>query len=166
MKEIFLTLMEKITEEVNEIRMVDSNRGQLGEEVPPLSYPCVLTGLDLSDFSDLAGNGQEGDLDIELKVAFKKFERTHNLVSPEWRAKGLEHFDVLKKLHKTLIKIEGDNFSKLKRESWKQDKRSDLLVFTLVYSTLYEDIPESPYVQTGQEPDLCVHINGQTIQAE
>lgn len=157
MKELFIAISDKLQTDVADLRWIDFDLGQLEQEnLPPVSFPCALIGLEEAIFEDLSQNGQQAEMIINIRVAFKVFERTHNKVPENFRLVGLAHLDTIDAINTALSGLAAGGASGLKRTSVIQEKRADLRVYTLSYSTLYTDIPESPYVPPETLPGFCI----------
>lgn len=157
MKELFLAISDKLQEDVEALRWIDFDLGQLEqEELPPVSFPCALIGLEEAIFEDLSQNGQQAVMVINIRLAFKVFERTHSKTQEDFRLIGLAHLDTLDAVNAALAGLSAGGAGGLKRTSIVQEKRADLRVYTLSYSTLYTDIPESPYVPPETLPGFCI----------
>jgi hypothetical protein len=122
-------------------RWIDFDLGQLEEDTPPVSYPCALIGFDdLNDISDYTNGSQQGTQFVTIKLAFKKFERTHSKTTPQYREEALSHLDAVSLVHKALNNLEGECFNTLSRTGMSQDKRLDLRVYSLQYATrIFDD---------------------------
>lgn len=128
-----------IAAEVPEIRWVDFDLGQLDQEQPPVSWPCVLVGFDDSEFTDLSGNTQQGSWVIDLRVGFKLHERTHSHGAASYRAEALAHLDVVHKLHLAMQTASAECITDMTRTGIGKEKRADYRVYVLRYRvTAYE----------------------------
>lgn len=160
MKELFKSISDAIAG-VSGLRWVDFDLGQLEQEdMPPLSFPAALVGFDAADYINLQGTTQQGELNIRIRLAFRVFERTHSKAAANFREIGLAHLDALAAVHQALQGLEGNNFSGLSRIGFENEKRSDLRVYNLIYTTLYTDQTQSEYTDwaTASEDadlDLC-----------
>ena len=130
------------------VRFVDFDLGQLNETTPPVSYPCVLIGFtDTSDFFDYLDKSQRAAQTVELTIAFKRFERTNNLVSAQMREQALTMLDTVEAIHQAVQNTEGPCYGRLTRTGVNQTQRADLRVFTLTYLCSVET--EAPTTGTG-----------------
>ncbi len=122
------------------IRMIDFDLGQLEQETPPVSFPCVLIGLGSSAVVVNSGRVDQINLNITIRVAFRLFERTHSVNADVYRDAALTHLDMLRDLHAQLNGLTGTNFSALTRtQYWTNEKRADIRVYQCSYGTLLED---------------------------
>lgn len=164
---------------VRGIRLVDFDLGQLEQEVPPVSFPCILIGL---GGSPVVANGQGVDqvaLNITVRVAFRLYERTSSINADTYRDQALAHLDTLKDINAVVNGLSGTNFSALAlTQYWSNEKRADIRVYQASYGCLLESsttdsngVPSSTtpnYVSWGDipmnQPGLCLkeEIVGQT----
>lgn len=169
-KTTFKEITAKILEVTN-VRWVDFDLGQLEQEAPPVSYPCVLVGLGQSPVFNLTDGTDQVELSVTIRVAFRLYERTHNVNTDTYRDKALEHLDTLANIHAKLNGLSGTNFNAIGRVGyWANERRADIRVYTATYQTLLEDdgtgadpeengptfVPWSELMQAA--PDLCKKI--------
>ena len=151
------------------VRWVDFDLGQLEQESPPVSFPCVVIGFDSANYLDLSGVAQQGTMVLGVRVAFKLFERTHSKTSPSFQDEALGHLDTLQNVHAALQGLAGTNFGALSRTGFATEKRMDLRVYRMTYTTLVEDegtgsdgtggnaINYVPWADIPMDsPDLCL----------
>lgn len=69
MKQIFLSIQERLAEQVPALRYIDKNWGQLNLPQPPVQWPCCLIDLDSIDYSQIARDGRRAVATISLTVA-------------------------------------------------------------------------------------------------
>lgn len=101
-KTLFLALQERILQEVEEIRYIDQDLGQLSEDRPPLSLPAVLIDFSDFDFEDLAENKQIGEGAVVVKLVFDVYSNSNNLTPEEWKNKALSFYDTEWSIFKAL----------------------------------------------------------------
>ncbi len=169
-KTTFKEITAKILE-VPALRWVDFDLGQLEQEAPPVSYPCLLVGLGQSPVFQQLGSVEQVQLSITVRVAFRLFERTHSVNSDTYRDQALLHLDTLADIHARLNGLGGTNFTTIVRVGyWSNEKRADIRVYSATYETLLTDdgggsgdVANPPqYVPwasiMGTAPDLCKKI--------
>lgn len=156
---------------VPSVRWVDFDLGQLEQEAPPVSYPCVLVGLGQSPVYQQLGTVDQVELSITVRVAFKLYERTHSVNADVYRNAALEHLDTLANIHAALNGLSGTNFNAIGRIGyWANERRADIRVYSATYQTLLTDEgegagPEAPdpqYIPWSEipiaAPELCTKI--------
>jgi hypothetical protein len=130
------------------VRFIDFDLGQLNDPTPPVSYPCLLIDFtDTSDFFNYTDKSQRGTQTVQLTIAFKRFERTNNLVNPLVRDQALAMLDAVEAIHQIVQNTEGPCFGRLTRTGVSQAQRADLRVFTLTYTCSVET--EAPTTGAG-----------------
>lgn len=168
-KTTFKEITAKILE-VAAVRWVDFDLGQLEQEHPPVSYPCVLVGLGNSPVFSSSGTIDQVELSITIRVAFKLYERTSSVNSDTYRDAALVHLDTLADIHAKLNGLSGTNFNTIGRvDYWNNEKRADIRVYSATYQTVLEDdgtgsdpeadpqyVPWSELLEAA--PDLCKKI--------
>ena len=131
------------------IRYVDFDLGQLEQETPPVSFPCILVGL---GGSPVVANGQGVDqvaLNITVRVAFRLYERTSSINADTYRNQALAHLDKLRDVNAALNGLSGTNFSALTlTQYWSNEKRADIRVYQASYGSLLE----STTTDSGGDP--------------
>lgn len=162
MKDLFKAISDAITANVAAVRWVDFDLGQLEQETPPVSFPCALIGFQSATFENIAGTGQQADILVSVRLAFRVFERTHSKATSNFRNEGLAHLDTIQAVHNALNGLDGDNFSALIRSGYENEKRADLRVYNLFYTVSYCDVPQSAYTDWetasgGANLDFCVN---------
>lgn len=161
MKNVFLSISDKITTEVAAVRWVDFDLGQLDQqEIPAVSFPACLISFDNAAFVNLGANGQMAPMTIKLRVAFKLYERTHSKAATQYRSEALEHLDILDAIHSAINNLSGDDFNSLTRMNIRNEKRADLRVYEMTYECMYYDVPDSSYIPVdvaspGLDVDFC-----------
>jgi hypothetical protein len=129
----------------------------------------VVIGFDSANYLDLSGVSQQGTMVLGVRVAFKLFERTHSKTSPSFQDEALGHLDTLQNVHAALQGLAGTNFGALSRTGFATEKRMDLRVYRMTYTTLVEDegtgsdgtggnaINYVPWADIPMDsPDLCL----------
>lgn len=174
MKALFEHVSDTITGIAGEpVRMVDFDLGQLEQEpMPSLSYPAVLVSFDVPQYANLGAGAQQAETVITLRVAFRVWERTHSKAQPSFREIGLAHLDTLQTIHSALQGSSGDCFSPLVRLSMTTERRADLRVYELRYTTEHYEpaTTHTPWKEITEDdgegnqvaipaPELCVNPN-------
>lgn len=79
MEDIFITIMERIAQEVPELSHIDEDYGQLefNEDTYPVTFPCVLIGNMDSDWNDIGMGAQNSETTITVRLAIDCYDDTH-----------------------------------------------------------------------------------------
>lgn len=146
MKEIFTGISAKLETEVTEIRWIDFDLGQFDQqELPPVSWPCVLIGFSDAPFQNIGEGGQLAEVGVYLLLGCKVMERTHSQANSTYRAQGLEHLDLIQDIHRAIDGLSGSTFTDLRRVNFQNVSRADFRIYRLEYRCLFCDVPPSDY---------------------
>jgi hypothetical protein len=172
MKDIFLAIQTAVKTAAPSFRHIDFDLGQLDQETPPVSYPCLLVGFNDDDnWMNIGGGVQKGGISVTVKMAFKILEKTSSVIAAPIQAQALSHLDTAKLAHKAIQFLEGENFTKLSRSGIGNENRSDLRIYYYTYTCTYYDndnavmntytpwqqLPKSPFGTTG--PQLATNLD-------
>lgn len=153
MEELFAIIQQHLIDTVPQMKFVDMDLGQLEQEpLPSLSYPACLILFQDTQFASFGGRDkQDATVNIACRFAFRTFERTHNAVAPEFRAKGREHMKILDAAKWALQGLAGECFTPLMHVSFNTEQRADLRVYNLLFQTdLTVMRPNPQYVPIGE----------------
>jgi hypothetical protein len=164
MKVIFEAIQNKLDTDVTALQFIDFDLGQLEQEpLPPLDYPACLISFGESPFIDFGQLSQQATMLINIRLAFRVFERTHNIAQAQYRAIGLSHLDTIEAVKWALHGLSGTDFTELSHRGFSTEPRADLRVYSLTFETLLTVTPPTqPYVPwadaggAGAGPDFCV----------
>ncbi|KQT17411.1 hypothetical protein ASG31_08345 [Chryseobacterium sp. Leaf404] len=140
-----LDFQNRITEKVPEIKYIDQDLGQLGQdsedERPPLVYPAILIDFPSTDYTNISGGAQVGAVQISIQLIFAPFSQSWQKAPQPVKEKALEYLAIEQKVHKALQNWEADYFQALVRTNIRSQNNNDigLRVRNLNYTTQYED---------------------------
>lgn len=163
-KEIYKAIQTAIATNATAIRWVDFNLGQLDQETPPVSWPCVLVGFGAAEYEQLGLNTDVGTQNVEIVVGFKLRERTHSKAADAFQAEALTHLDTVDAVRLALKSLTGDTFTDMQLKGTSNDQRADYRVYRLQFTVVdYPAAPDSPYQPWDEDTmgplDFCVHPN-------
>jgi hypothetical protein len=164
MKAVFVAIQDKLIADVPALKMIDFDLGQLEQEpLPPLDYPAALISFGESPFADLGGLIQQATVSINIRLAFRVYERTHNIAQSAYRSIGLSHLDTIEAVKWALHGLSGDDFASISHRMFFTEPRADLRVYSLSFETILTVLPPDPqYVPwgdgggDGDGPDICI----------
>jgi len=164
MKVIFQAIQDKLIADVTELQFIDFDLGQLEQEpLPPVDYPACLISFGESPFVDLSQLSQQSTMIINIRLAFRVFERTHNIAQSQYRDIGLAHLDIIEKVKWALHGMSGTDFDSLSHRGFATEPRADLRVYSLTFETLLmvspptqQYVPWADAEGEGAGPDLCL----------
>jgi len=165
MKQLFIDISTAI-ESVDAMRWVDFDLGQLeNPDTQGVSFPCALISFSAGTFIDISNELQQGELTINVRLAFTVHERTHSKTTATRRAVGLAHLDTIEALHNQLQGLTGEDYEPLTRTGFTTEPRADYRVYALTYTaTVNDDLngqeDENPNVTPYQPwPELRDDLN-------
>lgn len=134
MKKLYLKLYELLSE-IPEIKYIDLNFGQILEEKPPLLYPAILIGINITSTDDFHDVFQQNNAEFTLTLIDKAGE-TNSLFSEEKRIKNTAYLDLSEKIYRKLQGYEGEGFDAFSRKSaTEQNLRRGLRIVAERYAT-------------------------------
>lgn len=144
MKTLYITLMQRINEQVPEIKMIDFEMGQLDALAnavrPDVLFPCCLIDIDYVNCEDGSENKQLVTARTTLKLAFEQQLPTDSLSTEAKRSGALSVFEVIEKVHASLQGYSTNEFSAFSRVSMSPDRRfTGIRVIDVVYETTFEE---------------------------
>lgn len=79
MEELFIRILQLITEEMPEVSTIDEDYGQLEteEDTYPVTFPCVLIGNVEADWNDIGMGAQKGVVKMSARLAIDCYDDTH-----------------------------------------------------------------------------------------
>lgn len=79
MEEIFISVLQRISDKMPELLLVDEDYGQLddNEDGYPVTFPCALLGNTDVDWNDIGVGVQKGQATIMVKLAIDCYDDTH-----------------------------------------------------------------------------------------
>lgn len=139
MEQLYLKLTE-LLKQVEDIRYIDMDMGQLQEEVPPLSYPACLIDISLPSCSDIQSDIQQVRALFSVKVITKSIVETNSLTAKEIISKSLEYLRLQDKVYKKLQGYKDNSFYAFSRTSVQPSNlRKGLKISVLTFETSFHD---------------------------
>ena len=145
-KDIFNAILDALTN-VEAIRYVDFDLGQLDEAPPTVSFPCVLIQFGSSDDVVSKYNGQqEGTMQMTVKIACKLNERTANITPSVTRNAALSHLDIFADVHLNIEGLEGDTFGKITRTGFDgSQSKPGIRIWENVYNVPFMEVASNAH---------------------
>ncbi len=162
MKDIYRLIAERLQNEVEDIKWIDLDNGQIDffEYRSSVDFPAVLINIKYSNCENVGTDGtQECDVEIELRCVFNLFDETNIHAPEEVRERALEIFDIMNKIHGCLQNWHNDGTcGVITRRAVSRENRTDgSKVYNMTYRTTYFD---SLAVRSEQEDvDANLFIN-------
>ncbi len=141
METIIKSIEDKLRAQVPELKWIDQDFGQLEMEHPPLNFPCALIDVPQVQWENTTRLEQQGVATVNIRVAFRVYDRSNTQAPTTLRERAAAHFAVLKKINLCLHGVEDTeaNYSSLIRTQTQRGKTIDPRVYTLSYTTTLFD---------------------------
>ena len=141
---LFLDLQSQITDNVEEIKYVEQDLGQLGSEEPrnSLMFPAVLIDFINTSFDSLQGNNQMAIPTISVILVFDNYNNTNSLTPLEIKEQGLNYLEIEQQVVMALQGWQNDYCQPFTRIAAKSQNRNEigLRVREITFTTEFEDM--------------------------
>ncbi|WP_333662278.1 hypothetical protein [Chishuiella changwenlii] len=138
-EKLYELILEKL-KQINEIRLLDFDYGQLMEEKPPISYPAVLIDIDYPLTQNISTTMQEVRILVKLTIVTKSLSETNHLAPKPVRSKGLEFLRLRQKVYTKLQGFGNEEFFPFERKSMRTAQiRQGLKTTVLQFETSCHD---------------------------
>jgi hypothetical protein len=142
MKAIYTAVMSRLKSEVEELKWIDLDEGQLdrGGDRPSVAFPCALISVDLPQCVDLTTSGvQQCTALVTVRIIQNPLSRTNASAPAEVRETSLQRLDLIEKVSKILHTFKSDGFSSFSRTRQSKEARADLLAYRIEFQTTFLD---------------------------
>lgn len=129
MKTILNAVMQRLKEQVSELRYTSEDWGQLDyyETVPPVKFPCALISIDRLSYNVVAKDRRKADISVIVRIADAP-SVTGNGAAPEsYRNRAFAIFDLLEEASEALNGLSGDTFNRFSLEAIYRTGRQDFI---------------------------------------
>ena len=146
MKTIYISVMERLKEEIPSLRWIDLDTGQLENaagERPPVAFPAALIGVALPRCNTIYGQVQHCNATVTVRIAQNPpASRTAAAVPDAIRENALQRYALPERVHTALQGFGTQQFNELSRTRQKYERRTDgLLVCEIEYETEFSSVP-------------------------
>ena len=150
--QFILDLQEHLKEKVPEIRYVDQNLAQWGDENfrSSVSFPALLVDFPNTVYSEISSGSQLGLCTIEFALLFNVSSQSYNLAPEAVKVKALDYYKTEQKLVSHLQKWSKDYFSVLIRTGAVSKNKNEigLRIRELTFTTEFEEYLEDETEET------------------
>jgi len=165
MENIFADIQAKLKIDVPEIVWIDIDEQQFEafREAAPVAYPCVLIGFPGANYTNMGKNQQIAEVNVQLRVAFRVYERFNAEVPDTIKTAAFGHFAILRKVMKAIHGLSSatGHYNPLIRTSWTKDNSIDPKIYTVNYKCgLKDEVIGRQYAQlslTDHEIELTIN---------
>lgn len=171
---LYAAILEKIKDDVTAVKWIDLDSGQLDnpERNYPFAFPAVFIDFPEITWSDLGERRQDGDVQINVRVAMRIINQTHGNTQDTAYDTFTQAMNALKLLNTIHSKLhgfsDGTNFGRLIRLATSTERRDDgLKVFNMIYSCRVMDLSAQKTYTTvpdGSELNVRYGINRSHIR--
>jgi hypothetical protein len=142
MEELFNELQRCIADKFgSNISLIDEDFGQLdalinGEDMYPVTFPCVLIGTPKTKWKTLSTTMQQGELTLSIRLAFDCYDDTHYGSTQE--GKATERMQIASRLNGCIHgwKLQGRTQSLFRTESREYSLPGGIKVYEQIYTTM------------------------------
>lgn len=164
-KQFILELQELLRVKVPEIRFVDQNLGQWGNDnfKAAVSFPGLLIDFPNTGYSEIAGGDDLALNTIQFTLFFDINSQSYNLAPLAIRQKALDYYELEAKLVRVVKKWQTDYFTSLVRTTATSRNQNELglRIRELNFVTEHEEYVED---ETESEIVVVIDFNGQMQQ--
>lgn len=162
---IFLSMQKRIADETT-VKHINEDTGQLADEQPAISYPCVLISQQSNSFSNIAGNCQLGTMSIVVKIVFQPHSSAAINTPDKYKQLALGINEVEHQVHQALQgwspnyvvdaeDVLADVTGSLSRVSSRPDnRRAELRVKEVIYTLGIDDYGTKNFQEYLPAPDM------------
>ena len=158
MKQIFLSIQDRLSTMVPALRYIDKNWNQLNMPQPPVQWPCCLIDLDSIDYSQTSSADRLADATIILTVATQ-----HTVRSSAKATTKADAYDILDVLESVIEALDGwrvpDTTQALIRTRLAKaysDQSYD--VYTLTFTTAWVELAKQEGETVQASPSITVRL--------
>jgi hypothetical protein len=129
-------------QEVDGLKYIDLQMGQLEMDKPPVSWPCALIDIALTNCEDIGGGIQLCKCVITIVLGFStSIDQTASIYPEERRALNMQYFKVINDVYKQLQGYYDNEIDRLSRRSLSNDLKKDTFkVSFMPFETEFQDL--------------------------
>lgn len=141
MKTIYNDIIAKLKKEVNTIKWVDFDTGQLeSTDRPAVAFPCALITISITGAKDITDHLQDCNGRLRVRLAFDQQMRTEATASDTVRETSLQPYNVIAGVYSALQGFGTSNFNPLTRvRQDKENSRHGLFIYYIEFNFEFED---------------------------
>lgn len=139
MKQIITAIADRLAAQVPELRFIDIDLEQLGNENPPVDFPCALIDVSSIDFD--GSTTQTAVADINVTIGFNVLTPSSQH-SVECREQAMAHYDIIDKIAEALHGFETEGFSKLTRTALRRRATTYPRHYVMSFRTSFSEVFE------------------------
>jgi hypothetical protein len=144
MKELYETILARLTAQVPEIKMTDFEMGQIDvlalDQKPALVFPCALIDISFPNCDDEGAGLQVVTARATVKLVFECPLPTDSRATEARRSAALTIFETVDKVYQNMQGYGTDEFSPFSRKAQTPDNRyAGIKIINMIFGTVFED---------------------------
>jgi hypothetical protein len=144
MKELYEAILDRLTDEVTDLKMIDFEMGQLDvlalDIRPAVKFPCAFVDISYPLCDDQGDGIQIVTARAIIRLAFECPLPTDSLASETRRTAALAIFKTVDDIYSALQGYSTTEFSAFSRKSQTPDNRyAGIKIINMVFETTFED---------------------------
>ena len=158
MKQIFLSIQDRLTKKVPALHYIDKNWNQLNLPQPPVKWPCCLIDLDNIDYTQTSSPDRVANATINITVA-----DMHTVRSSAKAPSKSDAYDILDVLEAVMEALEGwrvpsttQAFTRTRLAKTYSDQSYD--VYTLTFTTAWVEQVTEEGKTVSASPSINVRL--------
>ena len=158
MKQIFLSIQDRLSTMVPALRYIDKNWNQLNMPQPPVQWPCCLIDLDNIDYSQTSSSDRLASATINLMVGTQ-----HAVRSSAKATTKADAYDILDVLESVMEALEGwrvpsttQALTRTRLAKTYSDQSYD--VYTLTFTTAWVEQVTEEGETVNASPSISVRL--------
>jgi len=162
---LYKNLVDNYKTNIPEVKWIDLEHGQIDafDKNYPVHFPAIFIDFENIQWKNVGRQVQVGDVNINLRIAFKIWSDTNNLTPDNIFNDSMNVLKLLNKIHKYTQAFSGEHFNRLDRISTTTKKRNDgLKVYNIKYKTNMRDAWAKPDNTQTQIEKLIIDVDVKT----
>lgn len=140
MKEILEAVMERLQEEVGNLRYIAEDWGQLDyyHDTPPVKFPCALVSMNRLQFESETRQTRRARMNILIRVADAPAVSATMAAPEQHTQQAFAIFDLMERIGNCLYGFGGDAFNELEQQEITRYNREDAVrEYAMTFTTEY-----------------------------
>lgn len=156
MEQLISSIMERLANQVPELRFIDVDLEQLQLENPPVDFPCALIDISNVNYTSSLHSQQQADVDVSVTLGFSVLAPSSHYSEPVYKKEAMQHYSIITKVAEALHGYETDSFVKLDRVSLSRRTNTYPRSYVLNFKTGYTEILEIASIPVRPTPEFVM----------
>lgn len=114
MKQLFLDVQTALSE-LNSLKWVDKDKGQMNFENPPVLFPAALVTITIPSAENIVKTRQAATAQIAIKLCFDWGGNTSSVTPAAAKAESLKYYDIVDEVFQKMQGWSSDHINPLRR---------------------------------------------------